>query len=125
MQTLANMGQIRLKPVRDVRLSSLYAIVGQYWPVHLCYWGPDYIKFVMGAMSCKISCKLLFCGYQNEGKSWRTKIVMMRVQNTIRGGSQTIGNSLLRSFSLTLNQPLKYITNTISARNKKIAEERY
>ena len=31
MQTLANMGQIRSKPVRDVRLSSLYAIVGQYW----------------------------------------------------------------------------------------------
>ena len=32
MQTLANnMSQIRSKPVRDVRLSSLYAIVGQYW----------------------------------------------------------------------------------------------
>ena len=31
MQTLADMGQIRSKPVRDVRLSSLYAIVGQYW----------------------------------------------------------------------------------------------
>ena len=31
MQTLTNMGQIRSKPVRDVRLPSLYAIVGQYW----------------------------------------------------------------------------------------------
>ena len=31
MQTLANMGQIRSKPIRDVQLSSLYAIVGQYW----------------------------------------------------------------------------------------------
>ena len=31
MQTLANMGQIRSKPVRDVRFSSLYAIVGQHW----------------------------------------------------------------------------------------------
>ena len=39
MLTLVNMGQIRSKPVRDVRLSSLYAIVGQYWPIHLCYWG--------------------------------------------------------------------------------------
>ena len=31
MQTLANMGQIRSMPVRDVRLSLLYAIVGPYW----------------------------------------------------------------------------------------------
>ena len=31
MQTLANMGQIRSNPVRDVRLLSLYAIVGKYW----------------------------------------------------------------------------------------------
>ena len=31
MQTLANMGQIRSKPVREVRLSSSHAIVGQYW----------------------------------------------------------------------------------------------
>ena len=30
MQILANMGQIRSKPVKDVRFSSLYAIVGQH-----------------------------------------------------------------------------------------------
>ena len=31
MEMLANMGQIRSTPVRDVWLSSLCAIVGQYW----------------------------------------------------------------------------------------------
>ena len=31
MQTLANMGQIRSKPVKDVRLLSLYVTVGKYW----------------------------------------------------------------------------------------------
>ena len=31
MQALANIGQIRSKSVRNVRLSPLYAIVGQYW----------------------------------------------------------------------------------------------
>ena len=31
MQALADVGQIRSKPVRNVHLSPLYAIVGQYW----------------------------------------------------------------------------------------------
>ena len=60
MKTLANMGQIRSKPVRDVRLSSLYAIVGQYLTnigQYICATGkvldlehPTYWEWIMNAV---------------------------------------------------------------------------